>query len=60
MINVDNFTRNIVLTGGNALFPGFKERMESEIRALAPDLMKVEIEDINYKKKSENEISLKM
>jgi len=35
--------RNIVLTGGNVKFPGFKERLEQEIRALAPDNMEVKI-----------------
>jgi len=35
--------RNIVLTGGNVLFPGFKQRLEREIRALAPDDMEVVI-----------------
>lgn len=31
-----HFYQNIVLTGGNALFPGFKERMEAELRSLSP------------------------
>lgn len=31
-----HFYQNIVLTGGNTLFPGFKERMEAELRSLAP------------------------
>ena len=35
--------RNIVLTGGNSLFSGYKDRLETEIRALAPDLMKVKL-----------------
>jgi len=35
--------RNIVLTGGNVMFPGFKQRLENEIRALAPDDMEVKI-----------------
>ncbi len=35
------YFRNIVLTGGNVKFPGFKERLEQEIRALAPDNMEV-------------------
>jgi actin-related protein 6 len=33
--------RNIVLTGGNALFPGFRERLEREVRSLAPHLLEV-------------------
>jgi len=33
--------RNIVLTGGNVLFAGFKERLEKELRSLAPDNMEV-------------------
>jgi actin-related protein 6 len=33
--------RNIVLTGGNALFPGFRERLERDVRSLAPHLMEV-------------------
>ena len=28
---------NIVLTGGSALFPGFRERVASDVRKLAPD-----------------------
>ncbi|CAH1798890.1 unnamed protein product [Owenia fusiformis] len=28
---------NIVLTGGNCLIPGFKERVENDVRSLAPD-----------------------
>nr|XP_054774762.1 actin-related protein 6-like [Lytechinus pictus] len=28
--------RNIVLTGGNCSFPGFKERVEKDVRSLAP------------------------
>lgn len=35
---------NIVLTGGNALFPGFKERVTSDLRTLVPELY-----DINVK-----------
>ena len=38
--------RNIVLTGGNSLFSGYKDRLETEIRALAPDLMKVKLKSI--------------
>ena len=28
--------KNIVLTGGNAWFPGFRERIEAEVRSMAP------------------------
>ncbi|KPP69784.1 ARP6 actin-related protein 6-like [Scleropages formosus] len=31
-----HFFKNIVLTGGNALFPGFRERVYKEVRSLAP------------------------
>lgn len=31
-----HFYKNIVLTGGNALFPGFRDRVYKEVRALAP------------------------
>ena len=34
---------NIVLSGGNTMFPGFKERMEMEIVALTPPTMKVKV-----------------
>jgi actin-related protein 6 len=33
--------RNIVLTGGNAAIPNFRERVEREVRALAPDVFDV-------------------
>jgi actin-related protein 6 len=29
------------VTGGNALFPGFRERLEQEVRSLAPHMMEV-------------------
>ena len=35
--------KNIVLTGGCALFPGFKERLYKDIRASAPDEYEVNI-----------------
>lgn len=38
-----HFYQNIVLTGGNTLFPGFKERMEAELRSLAPAHLPVTI-----------------
>ncbi|KAK7121481.1 hypothetical protein R3I93_022541 [Phoxinus phoxinus] len=31
-----HFYKNIVLTGGNTLFPGFRDRVYKEVRALAP------------------------
>ena len=33
--------RNIVLTGGSVMFPGFRDRLETEIRRLAPANMEV-------------------
>ncbi len=33
--------RNIVLTGGNANFKNFRERIETEVRQLAPDMYDV-------------------
>ena len=35
--------KNIILTGGNACLPNFKERVEREVRALAPDVYDVSI-----------------
>lgn len=34
---------NIVLTGGNCLFPGFKSRVERDVRRLSPDLFPVSV-----------------
>ena len=34
---------NIVLSGGNTLFPGFQERMEAEMVALLPPCFKVNV-----------------
>jgi actin-related protein 6 len=34
---------NIVLTGGNCLFPGFKQRIENDVRKLTPDLFTVNV-----------------
>lgn len=31
-----HFFKNIVLTGGNTLFPGYRDRVYKEVRALAP------------------------
>ncbi|XP_055011374.1 actin-related protein 6 isoform X2 [Boleophthalmus pectinirostris] len=38
-----HFYQNIVLTGGNTLFPGFRERLEAELRSLAPAHLPVSI-----------------
>lgn len=35
--------KNIVVTGGSALFPGFKERLYKDVRADAPDEFDVNI-----------------
>ena len=34
---------NIIITGGNALFPGFEERLLSDVRKLAPDDYEVSV-----------------
>ena len=34
---------NIILSGGNTMFPGFAERMQREVTLLAPQTMKVKI-----------------
>ncbi|XP_058807177.1 actin-related protein 6 isoform X2 [Phymastichus coffea] len=34
---------NIILTGGSVLFPGFKERIETDIRSLAPDEYEINV-----------------
>lgn len=34
---------HIILTGGNARFPGMRERVEREIRAMAPDYCSVSV-----------------
>ncbi|OWK17099.1 ACTR6, partial [Cervus elaphus hippelaphus] len=33
---IPHFFKNIVLTGGNSLFPGFRDRVYSEVRCLTP------------------------
>ncbi|CAK8692923.1 unnamed protein product [Clavelina lepadiformis] len=35
--------RNIVVSGGSTMFPGFADRMQKEITALAPPTMKIKI-----------------
>ena len=34
---------NIVLSGGTTMFPGFAQRMQKEVKALAPSTMKIEV-----------------
>lgn len=34
---------NIIVTGGNACFPGFQERLYNDVRALAPDEFDVSV-----------------
>uniref|UniRef100_A0A8D3DMC6 Actin-related protein 6 n=1 Tax=Scophthalmus maximus TaxID=52904 RepID=A0A8D3DMC6_SCOMX len=38
-----HFYQNIVLTGGNSLFPGFRQRLETELRSLAPAHLPVSV-----------------
>ncbi|XP_008410839.1 actin-related protein 6 [Poecilia reticulata] len=38
-----HFYKNIVLTGGNLLFPGFRERLEAELRSLVPAHLPVNV-----------------
>jgi len=38
--------RNIVITGGSAMFPGFQQRLETEVRRLAPAEMEVRVRDV--------------
>lgn len=35
--------QNIVLTGGNTLFPGFRDRLEAELRSLVPAHLPVSV-----------------
>ena len=46
MLNLFLPCRNIVVTGGSALFPGFQERLEREVRRLAPAEMEVVVRDL--------------
>jgi actin len=34
---------NIVLSDGSTMFPGFADRMQREVRALAPDTVEVKV-----------------
>ncbi|XP_034736206.1 actin-related protein 6-like [Etheostoma cragini] len=38
-----HFYQNIVLTGGNTLFAGYRERLEAELRSLAPAHLPVSV-----------------
>ncbi|XP_034444772.1 actin-related protein 6 [Hippoglossus hippoglossus] len=38
-----HFYQNIVLTGGNTLFPGYRQRLEAELRSLAPAHLPVSV-----------------
>lgn len=38
-----HFYKNIILTGGNCLFPGFVERVYQDVRSMAPDEYEVNI-----------------
>uniref|UniRef100_A0A3P8XGA1 Actin-related protein 6 n=1 Tax=Esox lucius TaxID=8010 RepID=A0A3P8XGA1_ESOLU len=38
-----HFYKNIVLTGGNTLFPGFRDRVYKEVRSLAPTDFQVSV-----------------
>ncbi|XP_018515650.1 LOW QUALITY PROTEIN: actin-related protein 6 [Lates calcarifer] len=38
-----HFYQSIVLTGGNTLFPGFRERLEAELRSLVPAHLPVSV-----------------
>jgi actin-related protein len=35
--------QNIILSGGNTMFPGFGERIQKELKALAPHMFNVKI-----------------
>lgn len=35
--------KNIVLTGGNCCFPGFRDRVYNDVRSLAPDIFQVRV-----------------
>nr|XP_031302839.1 actin, alpha skeletal muscle-like [Camelus dromedarius] len=39
----NNLCSNIVLSGGTTMYPGFTNRMQKEINALAPSTVKVKI-----------------
>lgn len=41
---IEHLLKNILICGGSALFPGMKERLQKEIRALAPALYKVYVQ----------------
>ena len=39
----DEMWRNVVLSGGSSLIPGFKERFEDELQKIAPEGTKVNV-----------------
>ena len=39
----DDLYANVVLSGGNTLFPGFAERLHKEIAALAPGCARIKV-----------------
>lgn len=41
--NIENLLENIVLYGGNTLFPGFRDRVYNEVRSLALDHFDVNV-----------------
>lgn len=38
-----HFFKNIILTGGNTLFPGFRDRVYKDVRMLAPTEFQVSV-----------------
>lgn len=38
-----HFYQNIIIIGGNTLFPGFRERLEAELRSLVPAHLPVSV-----------------
>lgn len=47
---------NIVVTGGNTLFPGFNERLNYELPMLAPGVRKFFLFYFIFRKERDNEI----
>jgi actin-related protein len=43
LVNRKELGSNILLSGGNTMYPGFPERMEMEITALASSTMKIKV-----------------
>eukprot|EP01080_Neovahlkampfia_damariscottae_P012595 gene12595-6415_t len=40
----EEFLNNIIITGGTSMFEGMKERLTQEIKKLAPNSFKVQVE----------------